>query len=172
MLNVGDYTVYGNHGLCHVKEILVPSFLEKGKEKLYYMMVAATDKGGVLYVPVEGAEDKVRKVMPQTKAKKFMNHMDDVEELDIAGGKKSETVVADMVKRNEAGEMMCLVKTLHKIKATRESEGKKFAAVDEKYLSMSEKLLFSEMAHTLHSDVETVKKKVIDQLSRLELVTA
>ena len=172
MLNIGDYTVYGNHGLCHVRDILVPSFLDKGKEKLYYMMVSAGDKGSILYVPVEGAEDKVRKVMPQTKARKFINHMEEVEEMNIAGGKKSETVVADVVKRNEAGEMMCLVKTLHKIKATRESEGKKFAAVDEKYLSMSEKLLFAEMAHTLKSDVETVKRKVIDELSRLQLATA
>ena len=60
MLNVGECVIYGSHGLCKVRDILVPAFLEKGKEKQYYMMVSAVDAGSVIYVPVEGAEDKVR----------------------------------------------------------------------------------------------------------------
>ena len=38
MLNVGECVIYGSHGLCKVRDILVPAFLEKGMEKQYYMM--------------------------------------------------------------------------------------------------------------------------------------
>ena len=68
MLNRGDCVVYGNHGLCEVKDILVPSFLERGKEKEYYQMISAVDAGSVLYVPVDGAEDKVRDVIAADEA--------------------------------------------------------------------------------------------------------
>ena len=52
MLNVGECVIYGSHGLCRVQEILVPSFLERGNEKQYYMMVSAVDAGSVLSVTV------------------------------------------------------------------------------------------------------------------------
>ena len=52
MLNIGECVIYGSHGLCSVRDILVPSFLERGKEKEYYQMVSAVDAGSVLYVPV------------------------------------------------------------------------------------------------------------------------
>ena len=57
MLNVGECVIYGRHGLCKVRDILVPAFLEKGTEKQYYMMISAVDAGSVIYVPVEGAEE-------------------------------------------------------------------------------------------------------------------
>ena len=53
MLNIGECVIYGSHGLCSVRDILVPSFLERGKEKEYYQMVSAVDAESVLYVPVE-----------------------------------------------------------------------------------------------------------------------
>ncbi|MBQ2609554.1 MAG: CarD family transcriptional regulator, partial [Butyrivibrio sp.] len=72
MLNVGDCVIYGSHGLCKVRDILVPAFLEKGNEKQYYMMVSAVDAGSVIYVPVEGAEDKVRDVMSADDAEELI----------------------------------------------------------------------------------------------------
>ena len=31
MLKIGECVMYGSHGLCSVRDILVPSFLERGK---------------------------------------------------------------------------------------------------------------------------------------------
>ncbi len=172
MLNKGDYVVYGSHGLCAVTDILVPPFLERGKEKLYYMMASVTDKNGVLYVPVEGAEDKMRDVIDAEDAKGLIEEIDELEEMDIPFGKKAEASIVDVVKRNCCDEMMSLVKTLHKIKAIRAAEGKKFAAMDEKYLHISEKLLYTEMAFSLESDYETVAQMVMHELEQLPLTTA
>ena len=171
MLNVGDCVIYGSHGLCKVRDILVPAFLEKGNEKQYYMMVSAVDAGSVIYVPVEGAEDKVRDVMSADDAEELICEIEDVDELDLPDGKKAEPEITGIIKRNIADEMMSLVKSLHKIKAIREAEGKKFAALNEKYLNMSEKLLYTEMAFSLKTEKETIKDRVIEVLSGLPLET-
>lgn len=171
MLNVGDCVIYGSHGLCKVRDILVPAFLEKGNEKQYYMMVSAVDAGSVIYVPVEGAEDKVRDVMSADDAEELICEIEDVDELDLPDGKKAEPEITGIIKRNIADEMMSLVKSLHKIKAIREAEGKKFAALNEKYLNMAEKLLYTEMAFSLKTEKETIKDRVIEVLSGLPLET-
>lgn len=160
MLNKGDHTVYGIHGLCRVEDILVPSFIERGKERDYYMMIAEDDARGVLYVPVDSEKERLREVTEKSKAKKLMDHAGDVDELDICGGKKSEPVVCEIIKRNRAEEMMSLVKTLHLLRRRRENEGKKFAAVDEKHLATAEKLLFSELAFSLDCGFDDVKNNV------------
>ena len=171
MLNVGDCVIYGSHGLCKVRDILVPAFLEKGNEKQYYMMVSAVDAGSVIYVPVEGAEDKVRDVMSADDAEELICEIEDVDELDLPDGKKAEPEITGIIKRNIADEMMSLVKSLHKIKAMREAEGKKFAALNEKYLSIAEKLLYTELAFSLETGKDAIKERVLDELSQLPLET-
>ena len=172
MLNIGECVIYGSHGLCKVRDILVPSFLERGKEKQYYMMISAVDAGSVLYVPVDGAEDKVREVMSADDAEGLIDDIEDIEELELPEGKKAEPAILEVIKRNVAEEMMGLVKSLHKIKALRELHGKKFAALNEKYLNIAEKLLYTELAFALETEKDVIKRRVIEELSELPLETA
>ncbi|SCY44565.1 CarD family transcriptional regulator [Butyrivibrio sp. INlla14] len=172
MLNIGECVIYGSHGLCKVREILVPSFLERGKEKQYYMMISAVDAGSVLYVPVEGAEDKIREVISADYAEGLIDDIEGTPEIELPEGKKAEPAILDIIKRNVAEEMMGLVKALRRIKATREAEGKKFAMLNEKYLNMAEKLLYTELAFSLETEKDVVKRRVLEELSDLPLETA
>ena len=172
MLNIGECVIYGSHGLCRIEDVLVPSFLERGKEKEYYQMVSAVDAGSVLYVPVEGAEDKVRDYLSAEDAEELIEDIEVSPELHLPDGKKAEPEIKDIIKRNIADEMMSLVKSLHKIKAVRESEGKKFASTSEKYLNIAEKLLYTELAFSLKSEKDEIKRRVLDELSQLPLETA
>ncbi|MCR5557866.1 MAG: CarD family transcriptional regulator [Butyrivibrio sp.] len=171
MLNIGECVVYGSHGLCQVRDILVPSFLERGKEKQYYMMISAVDAGSILYVPVDGAEDKVREVISADYAEGLMDDIEEIVDAELPEGKKAEATILEIIKRNVAEEMMGLVKSLHKIKAIREAEGKKFATLNEKYLNMAEKLLYTEMAYSLETEKDEIKRRVIEELSELPLET-
>lgn len=162
MLEKGDHVVYGNHGLCLVTDITVPAFLERGKEKLYYVMEPSTDSKGTLYVPVEGSEGKMREAVGAEYAEELINGMGSMSRMDIPQGKKAEAVIVEVIRRNLTDEMLCLIKTLHGIKAERESQGKKFATLDEKYLGIAEKLFFAEMAYSMSLDPEAVKQRVCD----------
>ena len=172
MLNVGECVIYGSHGLCKVRDILIPSFLERGKEKEYYQMVSAVDAGSVLYVPVDGADDKVREVIAADVAEDLIDDILYAEELELPEGKKAEPAIMEVIKRNVCDEMMSLVKSLRKIKAVREAEGKKFAALNEKYLNIAEKLLYTELAFSLETEKDDIKRRVLDELSQLPLETA
>ena len=172
MLNVGECVIYGSHGLCRVRDILIPSFLERGKEKEYYQMISAVDTGSVLYVPVDGAEDKVREVITADVAEDLIDEIEETPELQLPEGKKAEPAIMSVIKRNMADEMMSLVKSLRKIKAVREAEGKKFAALNEKYLNIAEKLLYTELAFSLETEKDDIKRRVLEELSQLPLETA
>ena len=172
MLNIGECVIYGSHGLCQVREVLVPSFLERGKEKQYYMMISAVDAGSVLYVPVEGAEDKIREVTGADNAEDLIEDIEEVDDVELPEGKKAEPAILEIIKRNDVEEMMGLVKSLRKIKATREAQGKRFATLNERYLNLAEKLLYTELAYSLETEKETIKRRVLEMLSELPLETA
>ena len=165
MLKRGDVTVYGSHGLCQVRDILVPPFLDEASGKLYYMMSPATDKNGVLYVPVEGAESKMRNVITKKAAQALLGDLDEMEEIEVESGKKADAMISEVIKQNDTGEMMRLVKGLHKARAIRAREGKKLASMNERHLVTAEKLLYTEMAFSLKTDVAKVKERVMDTLS-------
>ncbi len=172
MLNVGECVIYGSHGLCRIEDVLVPPFLGRGEEKDYYQMVSAVDAGSVLYVPVDGAEDKIREYLSPDDAEELIDDIEYSPELELPDGKKAEPAIKDIIKRNIADEMMSLVKSLHKIKAVRESEGKKFASLNEKYLNIAEKLLYTELAFSLETEKDEIKRRVLEELSQLPLETA
>lgn len=169
MLSIGDVAVYGNHGLCKVADTLVPSFLPKGSEKMYYQMISAIDSGGVLYVPMDGAEDKMREVISAEMAGDLIDGLDDMSLIDLPVGKKAEAVISDICKKNEAEDMLSLIKTLYHIKAVRAAEGKKFASVDERYLGVAEKLFYSEIAYALDMEFEEAREKITGILAQLPL---
>lgn len=172
MLKVGECVIYGNHGLCRVQDILVPSFLERGKEKEYYQMISAVDAGSILYVPVDSAQSKIRDVIGEDEAFGLIDDIEDTAVIELPEGKKAEPAIIEVIRRNIAEEMMRLVKTLRRIKAVREAEGKKFASLNEKYLSMAEKLLYTELAFALKTEKDDIKRRVLDVLSQLPLETA
>ena len=152
--------MYGIHGLCRVEDIQVPPFIERGKERDFYVMVADADEKGLLYVPVESEAERLREVTDVDTARKLIRKPAEKEDMNLCGGKKSEPIVSAIIKRNEAPEMMSLVKTLYLLRMRREKEGKKFAAVDEKHLMTAEKLLFSELAYSLHCEAEDIRQQV------------
>ena len=135
-------------------------------------MVSAVDAGSVLYVPVEGAESKIRDVISADGAEELIDEIEYAPEIELPEGKKAEPVISEVIKRNMVDEMMSLVKTLHKIKAIRLSEGKKFASLNERYLNIAEKLLYTELAFSLKVEKDDIKKRVFDELSQLPLETA
>jgi CarD family transcriptional regulator len=171
MLNKGDVAVYGNHGLCKVTDMLVPSFLPKGSEKMYYQMVSAIDRGGVLYVPMDGAEDKMREVISSETAAEMLASLEETALMELPVGKKAEGVISDVCKRNVAEEVLSLIKTLYHIKSVRAMEGKKFASMDEKYLGVAEKLLYSEMAYALDKEWDEIQEQITETLSRIPIET-
>ncbi|MBQ4416960.1 MAG: hypothetical protein II868_04625, partial [Butyrivibrio sp.] len=129
----------------------------------------ATDRNAVLYVPVEGADEKMRSAISKKGAQELLAELEDIEEIEVESGKKADAMISDVIKHNETEEMMRLVKGLHKARAIRARDGKKLASMNERHLVTAEKLLYSEMAFSLKTDVAKVKERVMETLETLSI---
>ncbi len=160
MLNIGDIVIYGSRGLCEIKDILVPSFAPKGNEKLYYMLSSSENKNGMLYVAVEGAEDKFHSALSSSEAQMLIGQTAQIERLRLPDGKKGEPYITAVINKNEAQEMMGLVKTLYMVRAARLKAGKTVTSMTDRYLHTAERLLFTELAYSLDEEFEAVRQRV------------
>lgn len=109
----------------------------------------------------------MRDVISEEEAKELMDHLEEMDSLSVSTGKKAEAEIAEVVKRNDAPEMLALVKGLYKLRIERTQNGKKLASMNERYLSLSEKLLYPELAFALKTEVDKVKKTVTGTLNRV-----
>ena len=53
MFAVGDYIIYGNHGVCRVEKIGTVSLSMADKNKVYYTLRPVYKSEAVVYAPVE-----------------------------------------------------------------------------------------------------------------------
>ena len=75
--------MYGIHGLCRVEDIQVPPFIERGKERDFYVMVADADEKGLLYVPVESEAERLREVTDVDTARKLIRKPAEKEDMNL-----------------------------------------------------------------------------------------
>ena len=61
MFNVGDRIVYGNNGVCVVKDVIPSPFGKKDDDRLFYVLAPVYDSGNmVIYTPVDCSNVTVR----------------------------------------------------------------------------------------------------------------
>jgi CarD family transcriptional regulator len=166
MLNIGDVVVYGSRGLCEIKDILVPEFAAKGSEKLYYMLSSSENKNGMLYVAVEGSDEKFHSAMSDEQARGLVDSIETMDELDFPDGKRGEPYITAVINKNQAREMMGLVKTLYMAKVSRIKAGKTVTSMTDRYLNTAERLLFTELAYSTGYGFDDVRQRVYTSLEK------
>ena len=167
MLNIGDVVVYGSRGLCEIKDILVPEFVTKGHEKLYYVLSSSENKNGMLYVAVEGSDEKFHSAMSDEQARGLVDSIETMEKLNFPDGKRGEPYITAVINKNEAQEMMGLVKTLYMTKVSRLKAGKAVTSMTDRYLNTAERLLFTELAYSTGAEIDDVRNKVYTSLEKV-----
>ena len=168
MLSIGDVVVYGSRGLCEIRDILVPPFAAKGSEKMYYMLASSENKNGMLYVAVDGSEDKFHRVLSGAEARGLMEHIEALESPQLPEGKRGEPYIAAVINKNDAREMMALIKALYKARASRIRSGKAVTSMTQRYLNTAERLLFTELAYSLDEAFDSVRERIYLTLESME----
>lgn len=77
MFCVGDSVVYGLDGICTITAVSSLDLRDVPKDKLYYTL-RPMDTVGVIYVPVDAAEGKIRKILTREKAVELIEKMPSV----------------------------------------------------------------------------------------------
>ena len=166
MYKIGDYIVKNGNGVCKVENILHLEMTGIDRNRLYYMLSPVNDENGKIYVPVDSSVQQLRKAMSMEEAYDLISRISDVQEISISNDKLREQKYKEIIKDFEPASLLCIIKTTYLRKKERLEKGKKSTAVDEHYLILAEKLLFSELCMALEKNKEEVHKLILDATNK------
>lgn len=158
MFDVGDFVVFGSDGVCRVEAVGNLEIDGISKEKLYYTLIPVGKSGnGRIFAPVEGRKVTVRRVVNAEEANRLIDEMTRIERLVITDEKKREERYRQVIQNCDLREVVQLIKEIGCRKQMRDAIGKKLTAVDERYYSIAENCLYSELSLPLNMEKTQVK---------------
>lgn len=162
MLQVGDYVVSSANGICKIEEEVEQNW--SGKKKTYFMLLPVKEKGTKLYIPIDTAEQRIRKAMDYDEAEDFIDSLGSVLELKIENDKLRENEYKQAVYSGEPSRIASVIKTIYVRMQKRLVQGKKTTAIDERYLKTAVHMLHSELAYALGCEEEEVEGIIMESL--------
>jgi CarD family transcriptional regulator len=157
----GEYVVCGNKGVCLVEDITTLNISGVDKAREYYILKPLYVTGSTVYVPVDAAEESMRRVLSKAEAENLIKEIPDIPLISIANDKLLEQEYRVCMKSNSCHELVKVIKTIYIRKQKRTEAGRKVTAVDAKYFRLAEDSLYGELAVAL----EIPKKEVEDFIS-------
>lgn len=167
MFEVGDFIVYGNNGVCKIKEIGALDSPGISKDRIYYTLESCYTAGNKIFTPADNKKVIKRPVISREEAMNIIDDIDNIDVLWIPDEKKRELNYKESVKKCDCRELVKIIKTIYLRKQIRLAEGKKVMACDEKYFRIAEDNLFGELAVSLEMTKEEVKEFVIARVEKL-----
>jgi CarD family transcriptional regulator len=157
MFEIGEYVVYGNKGVCVVKDITTVDLPGAAEAKEYYILQPVEDQGATVYLPVNSQKAVIRRVITRDEAKQLMDDIPNIKELQIPDDKKREVRYKEAMKTCDCRVWVSIIKTLYTRRKVRIEMGKKVTALDEKYLRAAEHELFDELSIALDVSHEEMR---------------
>lgn len=166
MYKIGDYVVKASSGVCRVDNIMHLDMSGIDRNRLYYLLVPVNDENGKIYYPVDSSAQQIRKVMTLQEAYELIDRIPDIQEISISNDKLREQKYREVVKGIEPESLLSIIKTTYLRKKNRLEKGKKNTVVDENYLNLAEKMLFSELCLVLGKDKDEVHNLIAETLNK------
>ena len=149
MFENGEFVVYGQVGICQIKDITTMNMEGVPKDRLYYVLQPVSKSEGTIYTPVENSKRPIRRVMTKEEAENLISEIPEIETLKIENEKQREEKYKECLKNSSGREMVRIIKTIYGRMTKRIENGKKVTAVDERYMKMAEETLYSELSMLL-----------------------
>lgn len=170
MFEIGDYIIYGNHGVCRVEDIggLDISGVDESVE--CYTLQPVFSKSSTLYTPVDNEKVLMRSVITNEEARELIDEISNISLLRIENDKQREEAYKVALRTHDCTEWLKLIKTLYERKQERLTQGKKLTFTDEKYLGFAQECLYGELSIAMDTDIEEIESIVMEQLEQTNMV--
>ncbi len=165
MFEIGEYVVYGNKGVCQVKDITHIDMAGADKERLYYVLDPVCDSNGRVYAPTDNSKIAMRRMISKEEAGRLIEELPQIELLWVPDDKQRETKYKEAMRTCDYRAWVSIVKTLYLRKKERIAQGKKVTTLDERYMRAAENELFSELSLTLGIPREDMEHYIKEKLS-------
>ena len=156
MYQVNDRVIYGTHGVCVITAIGRLSMSDVNRKRQYYTLCPLYQKDAVIYVPVDNVRIPMRPVLTKEETDHLMEEIPQMETIRISNERERESQYKEAVQSGDCHCLVRIIKTLYRRRQLREEDGKKAAAVDERYFHQAEDLLYGELACVLGLEREEV----------------
>ena len=164
MFKIGDQVVHYKEGVCEVTNIGRLDIRCSDREKEYYTLKPLYNAGGTLYMPVNGQEKQLRKVISSNEARELIADMPNIDILNVNDEKRRELMYKEALFKNQCRSWVALMKTSYIRKKERLAVGKKVINVDDRYLNSAEKFLYGELAVALDIPKEKVREYIVKKM--------
>lgn len=164
-----EYVVCGNKGVCKVEDITTLNISGVDKEREYYILKPVYMAGSTVYVPVDAAEDSMRRVLDRIEAQKLIGEIAGIPLITTTNDKQLEQLYRGCMKTNDCGEWVKIIKTIYLRKQKRLEAGRKVTAVDAKYFRIAEDNLYGELAISLQIPREDVENYITQEMDKEEV---
>ena len=162
MFEIDDYVVNASNGICKITEVVELDM--SGENKDYYLLVPIDENTAKVFIPVDSADKRIRRVITEEQANKVIEEVPDIEEVVIDNEKEREARYKDAIKSCEPERLVSLIKNLYHRKQERYAQGKKCTAVDERYFKLAENHLYSELAFVTGKQKAEMQTIICEQM--------
>ena len=170
MYEIGDYVIKANNGVCRVEDTLHPDLPNVDKNRLYYLLVPLDNKNSRLYVPIDTAENSLRRALSEEEAWEVIEKIPEVEAAWIANDKLREQTYKEAIHSCNPTALVSIIKNLYIRKKQMSEQGKKSTATDERYFKLAEDNLYAELAFALGKEKNQMRQIIAETIEQRTLV--
>ncbi|MBQ7702940.1 MAG: hypothetical protein IJT40_01050 [Firmicutes bacterium] len=160
MYSIGDTVIYGTEGICEVTDITVMSF--GGDKAEYYILTPISKRQNTIYAPTDNDKIKrrMRPILTSKEARKLIDSLP-IEPMEwIENSHERQDVFKNILLCGSPEDVFSMLTALYQKQNEQENIGKKLHASDERFMRDGERMLFSELAFALKTDVNEIVKEV------------
>ncbi len=165
MYSIGEYVVYGAHGVCCVADMEYQK--RDGRNVQYYVLSPANSPGSRYLVPTDNvaALAKIHRLLTRQELDAIL-HSPVVRDCQwIADETERKNHYRNIVNTGDRTGMLQLMGSLYRHKQYQSDAGRKFRMGDETMLRDAEKWINSEISHILGVSVDAAREYVINALA-------
>ncbi len=153
MLKVGDYVIYQEQ-VCQIKEQKINEFTNLES----FILVPVTDSSLKLNVPVNNPN--IKNLMTKEEIKNLIALMPSIPLIEIED-KLLENEYKRLYHSGSKEDLIRIIKTTYKRNQDRLNNNKKISEKDNKYFTLAENLLYSEIATVFGISLEEAKEYIL-----------
>lgn len=165
MFQKGESVVYGNLGVCKVRDIVTRKFEGLSEAHPYYVLEPLY-QGGTLYVPADNPKIALRAVLTAAEANRLIDAIPTVEGAAFHSRSAQELTAhyEQVLNTHDCKDLLELIVSIYRKKQNLTRQNKKFGRVDEHFMHQAEETLYGELAVALNISKEAVPDYIAQRL--------
>lgn len=167
MFGIGEYAVYGSGEICRIEEKVERSF--DGIEKnVYYKLVPVDMANSAYYVPVQGIDGKIRRLLTKEEVYEIIDSMPEAESVWYSDKNERKSYFESLLRSDDLNGIIGMIKAIYREREKRSADGKRLIASDEKAISQAQRMLHNEFAFVLGIKAAEVEDFILNRLARVK----